>query len=235
MGTSSIFFSVASYVASIALRSHHICSVGKCIPTTKIYNIDTPNSSSASWNASSNPARTESKRQVYGQPGVVILDLAVLPRGTQGTLHLFWIWGHCQPAVEMAPWLVFYYQGTTPKNVSINRFIQTFLKRKLLDYFVGGWRILVIHGGILVVDALKSFLGGGTEDLQLLHHHESWLRRACWTARQLKGFVPHSGHDGARLCALISISLGSDDDSKSEGFFQCRSDWVNMCCMELWT
>lgn len=128
-----------------------------------------------------------------------------------------------------------YYQGTTPKNVSINRFIQTFLKRKLLDYFVGGWRILVIHGGILVVDALKSFLGGGTEDLQLLHHHESWLRRACWTARQLKGFVPHSGHDGARLCALISISLGSDDDSKSEGFFQCRSDWVNMCCMELWT
>lgn len=28
---------------------------------------------------------------------------------------------------------------------------------------------------------------------------------------------------------------GSDDDSKSEGFFQCRSDWVNMCCMELWT
>ena len=78
--------------------------------------------------------------------------------------------------------------------------------------------------------------GRGAEDLQLLHHHESWLRRACWTAGQLKGFVPHSGHDGARLCALISIFVwGRIIVANIRGTLFNRSDCVNMCCMKLWT
>ena len=110
-------------------------SFGKCIPTTRIFNIDTPNSSCASWNTSSKAACTESKRQVYERRWLSILDPAVLPRDTQGTLHLFRIWGHCQPAVEMAPWpRVFHFQGTTPQYQQIHPNLS---ERKLLDFFGG--------------------------------------------------------------------------------------------------